>query len=171
VARRLPRWSFVLIGPARADLGALRGLANLHVVGPRPYDALPGYLRAADAGIVPFRLEPLTHAIHPIKVYEYCAAGLPVVTTPMEETVAMGAPVLLADGGEAFAAALESTREGAGPRARAARLEFARRNTWDMRYRALRSALEGPAEGPQASAETPAQGPAAAMRRAAGGAR
>src|SRR4030095_6450061 len=69
VARRLPRWSFVLIGPPRADLGALRGLANLHVVGPRPYDALPGYLRAADAGIVPFRLEPLTHAIHPIKVY------------------------------------------------------------------------------------------------------
>jgi glycosyltransferase involved in cell wall biosynthesis len=140
-ARRLPRWSFVLIGPSRLDLSPLARRPNVRILGPRPYSILPGYLAFSDAGIVPFRLSPATHAIHPIKVYEYCAAGLPVVATPMEETVAMGAPVLLADGGEAFAAALDSTRAAGGGEARAARLAFARRHTWDLRYAALREAL------------------------------
>src|SRR5260221_3165113 len=51
----------------------------------RPYASLPELFAAADAGIVPFRLTPMTHAIHPIKVYEYLAAGLPVVSTPRSE--------------------------------------------------------------------------------------
>jgi glycosyltransferase involved in cell wall biosynthesis len=140
-ARRLPGWSFVLIGPSRADLSALTGRPNVRILGPRPYAALPRYLAASDAGLVPFRLSAMTHAIHPIKVYEYCASGLPVVATPMEETVAMGAPILLADGGEAFAAALESTRAAAGPRRSATLVEYARRNTWDVRHAALCGAL------------------------------
>lgn len=162
-ARRLPRWSFVLIGPSRIDLSGLLTRPNVRWLGPRAYSQLGAYLASADAGIVPFKLEALTHAIHPIKIYEYCAAGLPVVSTPMEETVAMGAPVLLADGGEAFAAALESTRAADGSKVRAQRVAYARRNTWDLRYAALREALL--ALGlPAAPAGTP-------ERLAAGGAR
>jgi len=169
-ARRLPRWSFVLIGPRRADLTALAECPNVRLLGPRPYVDLPGYLAASDAGLVPFRLSPMTHAVHPIKVYEYCAAGLPVVATPMEETVAMGAPLLLADGGEAFAAALASTRAADGGKARAARVAFAQRNTWDIRYAALRAALldVAPESGAGAEAECAPDPP---PRRAAGGIR
>ncbi|HYS78279.1 MAG TPA: glycosyltransferase, partial [Candidatus Dormibacteraeota bacterium] len=140
VARILPAWTFLVIGPARAETGALRGLANVRLLGPRAYANLPAYLGAADAGLVPFVLNPLTHAIHPLKVYEYCAAGLPVVATPMRETAAMGAPLLQAATAPEFAAALEETRrEGTGRRAQ--RLEFARRNTWDQRYAVLRSEI------------------------------
>jgi glycosyltransferase involved in cell wall biosynthesis len=168
-ARRLKHWSFVLIGPARADLSRLAACSNVRVLGSRAYLALPGYLAAADAGIVPFRLSPLTHAIHAIKIYEYCAAGLPVVATPMEETVAMGAPLLLADGGEAFAAALESARAADGPEARAARLAFARRNTWDIRYETLRDALPESARlHPAGTSARSAREPR--LRSAAGGA-
>ena len=144
-ARLLPGWTFLLIGPVRADLGRLRDLPNVRVLGPRPYARLPLYLRAADAGIVPFVLNAMTHAIHPIKVYEYCAAALPVVATPMEETAAMGAPLRLAATGEEFARALEEARlENEGPgaeRARAARLAFARSHTWDRRFEALQSEI------------------------------
>jgi glycosyltransferase involved in cell wall biosynthesis len=136
VARLLPAWTFVLIGPARIDLGILKGLPNVRILGPRPYRDLPAYMRAADAGIVPFALSPLTHAIHPLKVYEYCAAGLPVVATPMRETAAMGAPIDLAGTPQEFAAALERTREEGGARA-TDRREYARRHTWDRRFAAL----------------------------------
>src|SRR5207245_6267817 len=137
VARLLPGWTFLLLGPARGDTGALRGLPNVRLLGSRPYADLPAYLGAADAGIVPFVVNDLTHAIHPLKVYEYCAAGLPVVATPMRETAAMGAPLRLAATAAAFAAALEESRRD-GPARRAERLEFARCNTWDQRFAALR---------------------------------
>ncbi|OLC54578.1 MAG: hypothetical protein AUH92_03735 [Acidobacteria bacterium 13_1_40CM_4_69_4] len=140
VARLLPGWTFLLLGPVRADPGALRGLPNVRLLGPRAYSDLPAYLRAADAGIVPFAVNDLTHSIHPLKVYEYCAAGLPVVATPMRETGTMGAPLRLAATAQEFAAALEQTRDD-GPAGRAERLEFARRNTWDQRFTVLRSEI------------------------------
>jgi len=94
---------------------------------------------------VPFRLTPMTHAIHPIKVYEYLAAGLPVVATPMAETAAMQAPLTLASDAAAFAAALVSAcdRSGApgGDAARSARIAWARRHTWDERFERLAAAL------------------------------
>ena len=139
-ARLLPRWSFVLVGPARARLREIEGLPNLRLLGPRPYASLPALFAGADAGIVPFRLTPMTHAIHPIKVYEYLAAGLPVVSTPMQETAAMGAPIALAAGAEEFARALEAARQS-GPAARIERQGYARRNSWDARYAALRAEL------------------------------
>lgn len=153
VARRLPRWSFVLIGPVRGRLAGPARLPNVACLGPRPYEDLPAYFRFSDAGIVPFVLDRMTHAIHPIKVYEYLAAGLPVVATPMEETAAMGAPIVLAEGVEAFAAALEAA---AGDTAgREARRTYARRHTWDERFERLLGALDPDRAG--------------APRRAAGG--
>ena len=173
VAGRLPDWSFVLIGPPRADLSALRGSRNVRLLGARPWSAIPAYFAAADAGIVPFALDDLTHAIHPLKVYEYCAAGLPVVATPMRETAAMGAPLRLAATAGEFAAALvearAETRTG-GVGAREARAAWARRNTWDMRFETLAAeidALSGDGVGRDAA------GPRAGVAglRAAGGTR
>jgi glycosyltransferase involved in cell wall biosynthesis len=141
-ARRLPHWSFVLIGPVRGGGGALRGMPNIHLQGPRPYEDLPGCLTAADAALLPFRPTPMTHAIHPIKVYEYLAAGLPVVSTPLEETRAIGAPVQFAAGPVQFAAALRDIEtEGTNGAAAAGRRAFARRHSWDDRFASLRAAI------------------------------
>jgi len=139
-ARRLPRWSFVLIGPARAALGELASIPNVALLGPRRYDDLPAYMAHADAGIVPFAPGPMTHAIHPIKVYEYCAAGIPVVSTPLGETQAMQAPIRFAGTAAEFAEALETARHEA-PEGRNRRREFARRNTWDDRFAQVRAAI------------------------------
>ena len=139
-ARLLPRWSFVLVGPMRGPSGGLGGLANVHLLGPRSYESLPALFAAADAGIVPFRLTPMTHAIHPIKVYEYLAAGLPVVSTPMDETAAMGAPITLASGAQEFARALEAACVP-DPAARLERRAYARRNSWDARWARLAAEL------------------------------
>jgi glycosyltransferase involved in cell wall biosynthesis len=84
-ARHRPDWSFVLIGEARCDLGCLRGLSNVHVLGGRAYEELPAYCRGFDVGLVPFRMNRLTRAVNPIKLREYLAAGLPVVSAPLPE--------------------------------------------------------------------------------------
>lgn len=82
-ARRRPEWSFVLVGSARCSTSVLDGLSNVHLLGGKPYEELPGYCRAFDVGLIPFRMGRLTRAVNPIKLREYLAAGLPVVSAPM----------------------------------------------------------------------------------------
>lgn len=84
LAARVP-FSFVLIGDAKAKLDGFRGLANVFHLGRRPYESLPDYCRGFQAAIVPFRRTPLTQSVNPIKLREYAAAGLPVVSTDLPE--------------------------------------------------------------------------------------
>ena len=81
VAARLPAASIVLIGAvnAPAPLGA-----NVHVLGPIAHDALPAHLQAADVGLIPYRHGPFNDASCPLKLYEYLAAGLPVVASTVD---------------------------------------------------------------------------------------
>jgi glycosyltransferase involved in cell wall biosynthesis len=88
MARARPGWSIALVGPVGAgdphtDVSALERLRNVHLLGSRPYAALPDVLRGADVALVPYAINELTRSVFPMKVYEYLAAGLPVVTTPL----------------------------------------------------------------------------------------
>jgi glycosyltransferase involved in cell wall biosynthesis len=88
LARLRRSWSFVLVGPIgpgepNTDISALTAEPNIHLLGPRSYGELPDVLRAADVGLIPYARNSLTESIFPMKVYEYLAAGLPVVATPL----------------------------------------------------------------------------------------
>ncbi|WP_368163476.1 glycosyltransferase [Aeromonas sp. R6-2] len=80
-ARALPHWDLVLIGPHHCDLGALRGIANIHLLGPRPHAQLPAYLHHWQVSLLPFRDTPQIRTCNPLKLREYLAAGKPVVST------------------------------------------------------------------------------------------
>jgi glycosyltransferase involved in cell wall biosynthesis len=91
VARARPQWSWVLIGEERegqhsAWMRKLRELPNVHFLGHKSYDELPGYLRGIDVGTLPTLLNEYTRSMFPMKYFEYLAAGVPVVTTPLEFT-------------------------------------------------------------------------------------
>ena len=80
--------TLVLIGPgspatrdAVADFGRREGVA---VLGPKPYEDVPAYMQGLDVGLIPFRAsDPYVQGINPNKVYQYLAAGRPVLTTPL----------------------------------------------------------------------------------------
>lgn len=108
IAISRPHWSIALIGKAVTDLGALKGLGNIHILGQKPYSALPGYCRGFDVGIIPFRTNGLTVRANPLKLREYLAAGLPVVSTPLPEVVRYNGLVHLADGAAPFVAGIEA---------------------------------------------------------------
>src|SRR5205085_8541573 len=54
VARRLSNMSIVMLGKVTADVSILKRFSNVHVLGHRPYDALPAYCRGFDAAMIPF---------------------------------------------------------------------------------------------------------------------
>lgn len=103
VARRLPGLQFVLIGPIRTDVKMLRPLPNVHLLGHRPYEQLPAYCAAFDLAILPFRRTELTRNVNPVKLREYLAAGLAVVSTPLPEAQRYEPDVTIADEPAAFA--------------------------------------------------------------------
>ncbi|MBK8822576.1 MAG: glycosyltransferase [Anaerolineales bacterium] len=69
---------------------------NIHWLGAKPYQELPDYLAYFNAGIIPFEVNQITNATSPIKLFEYMAAGKPVIASPMQETVRYGEFVLIA---------------------------------------------------------------------------
>lgn len=79
LAQARPQWSFALVGKVSTDLGPVKGLPNVHLLGQQPYEALPGYCRGFDVGLIPFRMNELTLRVNPLKLREYLAAGLPVM--------------------------------------------------------------------------------------------
>src|SRR4030066_560637 len=76
-------WSFILIGPSQIPQSAIPSLPNLHIIGPIPYADLPSYARYFQVGLIPFEVSPLTTVVNPLKLLEYFAMGIPVVSTPL----------------------------------------------------------------------------------------
>jgi len=85
LAESRPEWSFVLIGKSTTDTRVVDGIPNIHLLGPKPYQDLPSYAKAFDAAILPFVINELTLAANPLKLREYVAAGLPVVSAAIPE--------------------------------------------------------------------------------------
>ena len=94
VAEHFERGSVVLIGKVAVDaqqkIKALAGLPNVHLTGRKPYADLPAYCKAFDVALNPFTINELTLAANPLKVREYLAAGLPVVSTDIPEVGMLG---------------------------------------------------------------------------------
>jgi glycosyltransferase involved in cell wall biosynthesis len=161
-------WSFVLVGPVgagdpRTDVSGLAAQPNVHLLGRRTYEQLPSVLRGADAGIIPYARNPLTAGIFPMKVYEYLAAGLPVVATPLPSLAGVG-EVATAPDAQGIAALLDralatDTRERRVERSRAARA-----HSWERRIEEIAAAItalaqDGAVESPQAGSPPQASTP------------
>lgn len=108
VARRRPDWHIVLLGDSTVDLSVYKNLSNMHFLGRKPYEELPAYCRQFDVGLIPFQVNELTRAVNPIKLREYLAAGLPVVSTPMPEVEQYNQLISIADSADAFMTAVEA---------------------------------------------------------------
>lgn len=146
LARRHPAWSLVFVGPVHAMPRPLEELPNVHLLGTRPHDALPGYVAGADACLIPFTVSPLTIAVNPVKLYEYFAAGKPVVSVRLPEVERFADVCYVAAGRADFAHLVErALGEAEDDPRRSARREIARDNTWARRARTF-AALVGAVE-------------------------
>ncbi len=160
-ARARPAWTFVLLGDVRCRADAVAGLPNVHLLGGRPYEALPAYCAAFDVGLIPFRMNRLVRAVNPIKLREYLAAGLPVVSAPMGEVVRYAPAVQTAADPPEFLAACERALELAGNGLPAERQALVRDEGWDRRVAELADLVMGTRGAPAEPAAAPALATAA----------
>ena len=133
VARRFRHGSLVLLGKATVDTSSL-SLPNVHLLGRKPYAELPAYCKGFDVAINPFHVSELTHNFNPLKVREYLAAGLPVVSTPIPEVAVLDNCRIGASHAE-FLTQLDQALEQPGPQSTIS--ELMRSETWEARLIAI----------------------------------
>jgi GT2 family glycosyltransferase len=142
VARARPDWQLVLIGDVFvADLEGLDRLSNVHLLGRRPYDDMPRYLYHFDVCLIPFRLNQVTHAVDPVKFYEYISDGTPVVAVPLKELAIYEDYLYFAETPSAFVEGIEAALAENDPALRERRVALARANDWRDRYQRMDRAI------------------------------
>jgi glycosyltransferase involved in cell wall biosynthesis len=148
VAEAFPQGSLVIVGDINnantEGLARLHAMPNVHFLGRRKYESLPGYCKAFDVALLPFVKNELTENANPLKLREYLAAGLPVVTTDIPEAVAMQSivpdGVFLASTTEQFVDGVKSAlAAGAGPSR--ARSEAMSQESWDAKVEEIETTL------------------------------
>jgi glycosyltransferase involved in cell wall biosynthesis len=144
LARAWPEYSVVLVGPAYARdwaerHSALFGLPNVHWVGKVAYDELPAWVQRFDLALMPLERSALKRASNPNKLYEYAAAGVPILAIDYCDAVrkASGVAHVAATPEEFVRLVPEALDDGR----RAERQAFARAHSWDALAAAMASEL------------------------------
>ena len=135
VAKHFSGGSMVLLGKVTTDISRLTALPNVHVLGRKPFASLPAYSKGFDVAINPFPINEVTLNANPLKVREYLAAGLPVVSSRIPEVEVLG-QVHIGDGSAGFIAGIEDALRDPGPRKE--RSESMRTESWDGRVEEIR---------------------------------
>ncbi|MBN2369756.1 MAG: glycosyltransferase [Vicinamibacteria bacterium] len=143
-ARLRPDWNFLLIGPEydrSLRLSSIRKRPNVFWIGPRRYAELPAYLQLFDVALIPFKLNEITAATSPLKLYEYFAGGKPVVTTSIPECIVHPEVNVVSSANE-LASALDAARaQGRDPEICRRFRDVALANSWAERVRQVEGAI------------------------------
>jgi glycosyltransferase involved in cell wall biosynthesis len=138
VAKQFSRGSIVMVGKTTTSTAALRDLPNVHLLGRKPYAALPAYCKGFDVALNPFRINELTLNSNPLKVREYLAAGLQVVSTAIPEVEILNQCRIGRDSA-GFIGEIETALLDPGPNN--ARSDTIRTQSWEARVDEIRGHL------------------------------
>ncbi|EJU23459.1 methyltransferase domain protein [Peptoanaerobacter stomatis] len=87
LSKNRKEYEIVIIGPYTVDISKFDNIDNVSFLGLKPYKELSDYAKFFDVAIIPFLINEMMDCVSPIKFYEYCALGKPVVTSYMKEMV------------------------------------------------------------------------------------
>ena len=142
IAKNRPQYHFVLLGGVfSVDVSELRSLPNVSLLGQQPYETMPQYLYHFDACIIPFKVNPITEATDPVKVYEYLSGGKPVVSVALSELKPYRELLYLANDPGDFLSKLDQAVAENDSEMRERRRAFARQNSWESRYEKIMTGI------------------------------
>lgn len=135
VARERPDWSLILIGPVApgVPLHGLDQMPNVFLLGRKPKEVLPNYLKGCDVCLNVFRPSALTANVSPLKFYEYLASGRPVVSTDVPAVREFADIVAIAKDGPGFVRAVAETLALENEARQRERLLRAQEHSWEAR--------------------------------------
>lgn len=149
VAQAYTDASIILVGPVhstseggRQGVQALRSRPNVHMVGQVPMERVPQFMASCDVGLLPYKQNAWTHHIHPLKMYEYLACGLPVVATDIPAVREEPRAIRIATDAAEFILAVGEALADDDEGSRVMRQDRASRNTWQHRVECISRLIE-----------------------------
>jgi glycosyltransferase involved in cell wall biosynthesis len=149
IAVARPDWQIAFAGSewdagCAEALQALKALPNVQFLGMLPVEEVPTFIVSCDVCLIPYCVNDETRAISSLKLYEYLAAGKPVVSARVPAAEEHAAVVRMAEAtveswvGQIEAALLERD----DPQLAAARQAVAGENTWERRVEQIEALLK-----------------------------
>ncbi|MCU7496367.1 MAG: glycosyltransferase family 1 protein [Ignavibacteria bacterium] len=129
-AKEYPEYEFLIIGRVEMDISGFNAAGNIKYIGEVPYSDLPDYAKLFDVGIIPFEENNLTRACNPIKLYEYLAMGIPVVSTDLTEVRKFSDLVFIAKSEDEFIRLIKTAVEDSTAERNQARSQRAMEYSW-----------------------------------------
>ncbi len=145
IAKNMPAWSVVLVGGDMpgVNLSHLKKHPNIHFLGLKRYQEMPGYISAFDVCLNVFRTGDLARDVSPLKFYEYMASGKPIVTTPQpEQVLGYTDAVYIARSHEDFIEKCSLALNEPDETKTNLRIAYAKACSWDARVREMQEILE-----------------------------
>ena len=140
-----PSWSVVLVGPVFPDLRRViakwQKYENLYLLGERSPEDLPAYLSAFDVCIAPYLDNEQLRYSDALKIYEYLAAGKPIVATGLPDNSLTTSLVQTVATPQDFVARIEASIEEDDEILVSNRIDVAQQNSWDRRLEQIEEIL------------------------------
>ena len=141
IAENRPDWHWVMIGEEREGQSStkvkqLSELENVHFLGHRPYEQLPHYLAGMNVATLPTLINSYTASMFPMKYFEYLAAGVPVVSTPLTFTQTYESGLIVAEDSSSFSDAL-ALQINKGRISEQSSKDYVGDNTWQSRLKVM----------------------------------
>lgn len=143
VVKLRPQYSFLLLGGVfDVNISPLQALPNVKLLGQQPYETMPQYLYNFAACIIPFKVNPITEATDPVKLYEYLSGGKPVVAVKLPELEPYRDYIYFAETAGEFAAKLDLALSEDSPQQTESRRQLAQQHTWSQRYQTIAAGIQ-----------------------------
>ena len=164
VASDRPEWQWVLVGRMeRAELvsdpnltehfARCEVLPNVHFVGQKNRLEVPAYVGHMDINTMCYRVDGngWWKAIYPLKLHEYLAVGLPVISTPVESVLPFKDVVKIAKNANEWIEGVSCYLASENAQQRQMQIATARANSWDSRVSQLEQWLHEATAGDSGS--------------------
>jgi uncharacterized SAM-binding protein YcdF (DUF218 family)/glycosyltransferase involved in cell wall biosynthesis len=146
MAMHMPAVTFVLVGSRHTDVSRLAACPNIKLLGARPHDDIPSYIKGFDVALIPYVRTPFTDSVYSCKLNEYLSMGVPVVATNLREirnfVERHGGVVEIGEDTGDFIRKVENALEGEDAVESGKRIAVARTNSWEQRFAELSAVIE-----------------------------
>ncbi len=141
LATERPDWKFLMIGRSAIDISSCNELDNVYFIGSKTYDELPSYAQVFDVALIPCKANELIRNFNPLKLREYLAMGVPVVSVYFPEIEEFRGLVRIADKYDDFLAEIKSLLEMDYSDEAVRGIKLVEPLSWENRYKNVKEAV------------------------------
>lgn len=139
IADTFKDFEIMIVGFTSVDVSSFKKHPNINFVGKLMQEEFAQLLSESSVAIIPFKENEVTKATDPLKVYEYLAAGVPVVSTRIGNVSKL--PVYVATREDFVEKVKDAIKEDTIEKRRSQTL-FAKQFSWETKYKILQKIVE-----------------------------